>query len=253
MPLLEGSRDAGTMDHFQHKALDLLTSSRARAALDLSREPEALKERYGPTLYGTSLLAARRLVEAGVTLVTVTTESRGAGHWDSHSNNFGMLKSFHLPNLDQIATALFEDLDDRGLLDSTLVAIMGEMGRTPRINKNAGRDHWPQCGFAFFFGGGVQEGLVLGSTDKLAAYPLDHPGHAGRHRRHDLPPAGCRSRADASRPHRPPDRHRSRGRADRGDLGVMLGERDNPNYGGFESHSPSASPPIHCTLLTECP
>jgi len=175
MPLLEGSRDAGTMDHFQHKALDLLTSSRARAALDLALEPDALKERYGPTLYGTSLLAARRLVEAGVTLVTVTTESRGAGHWDSHSNNFGMLKSFHLPNLDQIGTALFEDLDGRGLLDTTLVAIMGEMGRTPRINKNAGRDHWPQCGFAFLFGGGIQEGLVLGSTDKLAAYPLDHP------------------------------------------------------------------------------
>jgi hypothetical protein len=172
---LEGSRDAKTMGEFQHKALDLLTSSRAREALDLSREPEALKERYGPTLFGTSALAARRLVEAGVTFVTVTTESRGAGHWDSHSNNFGMLKSFNLPNLDQIAVALVEDLDGRGLLDETLVVIMGEMGRTPRINRNAGRDHWPQCGFALFFGGGVKQGFVLGGSDKIGAYPTDHP------------------------------------------------------------------------------
>jgi hypothetical protein len=173
------SRDAATMTEHQRKALDLLTSSRARAALDLAREPESTRERYGPTLYGTSLLAVRRLVEAGVTLVTVTTESRGAGHWDSHSNNFGMLKTFHLPNLDQIATALVDDLDQRGLLDSTLVAIMGEMGRTPRVNKAAGRDHWPQCGFALFFGGGVKEGCVLGSSDRIGAYPADHPVSPG--------------------------------------------------------------------------
>jgi uncharacterized protein (DUF1501 family) len=175
----EASHDTATMTEHQRKALDLLTSSRARAALDLSREPESTRARYGPTLYGTSLLAARRLIEAGVTLVTVTTESRGAGHWDSHSNNFGMLKTFHLPNLDQIAAALVDDLDQRGLLDSTLVAIMGEMGRTPRINKSAGRDHWPQCGFALFFGGGVRQGFVLGSSDRLGAYPVDHPVSPG--------------------------------------------------------------------------
>jgi hypothetical protein len=132
---LEDSGAAETMAHFQRKALTLLSSGRARSALDLSREPEAIKERYGPTLFGTSLLAARRLVEAGVTFVTVTTESRGAGHWDSHNNNFGMLRSFNLPNLDQISTALLEDLDGRGLLDSTLVVIMGEMGRMPRVNR----------------------------------------------------------------------------------------------------------------------
>jgi hypothetical protein len=172
---LEGSRDAENMGQFQRKALTLLTSSRARAALDLSSEPEAVRERYGPTLFGTSLLAARRLAEAGVTFVTVTTESRGAGHWDSHSNNFGMLKSFNLPNLDQIGAALLDDLDRRGLLDSTLVVIMGEMGRAPKVNRTAGRDHWPQCGFALLVGGGVKEGFVLGGSDKMAAYPVDAP------------------------------------------------------------------------------
>jgi hypothetical protein len=172
---LEGSREAENMGEFQRKALTLLTSSRARAALDLSSEPGAIKERYGPTLFGTSLLAARRLAEAGVTFVTVTTESRGAGHWDAHSNNFGMLRSFNLPNLDQIGAALLDDLDRRGLLDSTLVVIMGEMGRSPRINRTAGRDHWPQCGFALLIGAGVKEGFVLGASDKMAAYPVEDP------------------------------------------------------------------------------
>jgi hypothetical protein len=175
MGRLEDGLDASNMSRHQRKALTLLTSSHARAALDLASEPESIKERYGPTLFGTSLLAARRLAEAGVTFVTVTTESRGAGHWDSHSNNFGMLRSFNLPNLDQISSALLEDLDGRGLLDSTLVAIMGEMGRSPRVNRLAGRDHWPQCGFALLFGGGVKEGFVLGASDRMAAYPTDHP------------------------------------------------------------------------------
>jgi hypothetical protein len=172
---LEGSREAETLDQYQRKALALLTSSRARAALDVESEPAGVKERYGPTLYGTSLLAARRLVEAGVTFVTVTTESRGGGHWDSHSNNFGMLKSFNLPNLDQIASALLEDLDGRGLLETTLVVIMGEMGRSPRVNRQAGRDHWPQCGFALLFSAALKQGFVLGSSDRIAAYPMDHP------------------------------------------------------------------------------
>ena len=175
MGRLEESLDARNMSRLQRKALTLLTSNRARAALDLSSEPDAIKERYGATLFGTSLLAARRLAEAGVTFLTVTTESRGAGHWDSHSNNFGMLKSFNLPNLDLIGSALLEDLDRRGLLDSTLVVIMGEMGRAPRINRTAGRDHWPQCGFALMVGGGIKEGFVLGASDRMGAYPVDHP------------------------------------------------------------------------------
>jgi uncharacterized protein (DUF1501 family) len=86
-----------------------------------------------------------------------------------------MLKSFNLPNLDQTATALFEDLDRRGLFDSTLLVIMGEMGRAPRINRTAGRDHWPTCGFALLAGAGVKEGFVLGGSDRIGAYPADHP------------------------------------------------------------------------------
>jgi hypothetical protein len=175
----EGSRDFAEMDHFQHKALDLLTSSRARAAFDLSREPQDVRRAYGKSLFGTSLLVARRLVESGVTFVGVTTESRGAGHWDSHEKNFSMLRSFNLPNLDEIAAALVEDLNQRGLLETTLVVIMGEMGRAPRINAQAGRDHWPQCGFALLFGGGVKEGFVLGTSDKLGAYATDRPVSPG--------------------------------------------------------------------------
>jgi uncharacterized protein (DUF1501 family) len=162
---------------FQRQAFALLTSDRTRAAFDLAREPAKVRERYGRSLYGSCLLAARRLVEAGSTFVAVhwecAAESHG-GHWDMHANNFGMLR-VHLPVLDQIYTALVQDLEDRGLLDSTLVIVMGEMGRTPRINKNAGRDHWPQCGFSLLTGGGVRAGMVHGSTDRIAAYPKDHP------------------------------------------------------------------------------
>ncbi|MFO0953306.1 MAG: DUF1501 domain-containing protein [Isosphaeraceae bacterium] len=171
----ERSREYDTMDHFQRKAIELLTSSRARAAFDVSREPEAVRRAYGDSLFGTSLLVGRRLVEAGVTFVGVTTESRGGGHWDSHAKNFSMLKTFNLPNLDEIVSALVADLNRTGLLDTTLVAVMGEMGRAPKVNGQAGRDHWPQCGFALFFGGGVKEGFVLGASDKLAAYPTERP------------------------------------------------------------------------------
>ena len=92
-----------------------------------------------------------------------------------HSNNFGMLKDMNLPLLDQIVPALLKDLDDRGLFDSTLVVVMGEMGRTPKINSSAGRDHWPQCGFSLLFGGGTQSGLVYGKTDKIGQWPIEDP------------------------------------------------------------------------------
>jgi len=175
----ERSRDFANMNHFQRKAIDLLTSSRARAAFDLSTETEDTRRLYGTSLYGNSLLVARKLIEAGVTFVGVTTESRGAGHWDSHEKNFSMLKSFNLPNLDEIASALIDDMDSRGLLDSNLVVIMGEMGRAPRVNGKAGRDHWPQCGFSLLFGGGVKPGFVFGASDKTASYPTDHPVSPG--------------------------------------------------------------------------
>ena len=166
-----------TMDHAKHRAFEILSSGRTRAAFDLDREPRPVQDRYGRNLVGSSLLIARRLVEAEVPFVSVHQEIFDHyGHaYDMHQNNFGMLKDFNLPLLDQVVPALLEDLDDRGLLDSTLVVVMGEMGRTPKINARAGRDHWPQCGFSLLFGGGVRQGMVHGTTDKIAAWPTSHP------------------------------------------------------------------------------
>jgi hypothetical protein len=168
-------------NHFQRRALDLLTSSETRQAFDLSREPDSLRDRYGRNLSGSSLLVARRLVEAGVPFISVHAEIFGKyGHsYDMHENNFGMLKDYNLPILDQGYPALIDDLETRGLLDSTLVIVMGEMGRTPKINAKAGRDHWPQCGFSLLTGGGVKPGIVWGETDRQAMYPTKNPVSPG--------------------------------------------------------------------------
>ena len=165
------------MDKFQARAYELLTTSKTRDAFDLSREPDAVRDHYGRFLTGACMLTARRLVEAGVPFVSVHQEIfRHYGHsYDMHANNFGMLRDSNLPMLDQVVPALLEDLDQRGLLDSTLVVVMGEMGRSPRVNGAAGRDHWPQCGFSLLFGGGVRQGTVHGATDKQAAYPSRDP------------------------------------------------------------------------------
>ena len=165
------------MDKTKQMAYSLLTSGRTRDAFDLSRESNATRERYGRSLTGSSLLIARRLVEAGVPFISVHQEIFDHyGHaYDMHSNNFGMLKDMNLPLLDQVVPALLKDLDDRGLFDSTLVVVMGEMGRTPKINSSAGRDHWPQCGFSLLFGGGTQSGLVYGKTDKIGQWPVSNP------------------------------------------------------------------------------
>ena len=167
------------LDRFQRRACDMLTSGKTRDAFDLSREPDQVRDRYGRNLYGASLLVARRLVEAGVPFVSVHQEIfRHYGHaYDMHENNFSMLKNHNLPILDQVYPALIQDLEERGLLDSTLVIVMGEMGRSPRINGKAGRDHWPQCGFSLLTGGGVKPGMVHGATDKDAAYPVSDPVH----------------------------------------------------------------------------
>jgi hypothetical protein len=175
---LEASRATESMGHFQQQVFSLLTSSKTRGAFDISQESDSVRDRYGRNLWGSSMLIARRLVEAGSTFITVNWEAKNSSHWDLHGNNFGMLKS-HLPQLDQLTKSLVVDLEERGLLDSTLVVIMGEMGRTPRINKNSGRDHWPQCGFSLLFGGGTKCGTVVGKTDSQAAYPTDRPVSAG--------------------------------------------------------------------------
>lgn len=176
--VLDGTPPARRWDKYKQAALSLLSSSQTRAAFDLSREPDSVRERYGNHLWGTSMLMARRLIEVGAKFVTVHWEATHANHWDLHQNNFGMLR-LHLPQLDQLTSAIVLDLEERGLLDETLVVVMGEMGRTPKVNKAAGRDHWPQCGFALLFGGGTRRGCVVGATDRQAAYPTDRPVSAG--------------------------------------------------------------------------
>jgi hypothetical protein len=177
----ESSEAIDRLDKFQQRAYSLISSSKTRDAFDLAREPDRVRDRYGRTLSGSSLLVARRLVEAGVPFVSVHAEIFGdTGHsYDMHANNFGMLKDHNLPILDRAYPALVQDLEERGLLDSTLVVVMGEMGRSPKVNRSAGRDHWPQCGFSLLTGGGVKAGTVYGASDKIAAYPKDNPVSPG--------------------------------------------------------------------------
>ena len=172
------SRAADSMSSFQQQVFRILTGSKTRLAFDLTQEPDKVRDRYGRHLWGSSVLIARRLVEAGTTFTTIHWESKGNQHWDLHENNFGMLKS-HLPQFDQMIPSLVLDLEERGLLDTTLVVVMGEMGRSPKVNAKSGRDHWPQCGFSLLFGGGTKGGFVLGRTDAQAAYPVDRPVSAG--------------------------------------------------------------------------
>jgi hypothetical protein len=182
--LLDFSAKARGIDASYEKALSMLTSPKVRAAFDLSREPEAVRERYGRTTYGQSCLLARRLVEAGARFVNVyfaaTIGGQGStGGWDTHGFNnkpmYPVLKSYLIPTTDQTVPALLDDLDARGLLEDTLVLWMGEFGRSPRINAMAGRDHWPQCYTALLAGGGVRRGFVYGASDKTGAYPASDP------------------------------------------------------------------------------
>jgi hypothetical protein len=165
------------MNVYQERAFNLLRSEEVRRAFDLSRESQALRERYGRHKLGQSLLLARRLVEAGVRFVNVNDKVTNGqlANWDSHENNFGRLKNDLLPPADQAFSALIEDLDARGLLDSTLVVALAEFGRTPRINKNSGRDHWPDCFSVVLAGGGITGGAIYGASDRIAAFPAVDP------------------------------------------------------------------------------
>jgi hypothetical protein len=162
------------MDAYQQRAVDLLTSPTTRQALSIGEEPAAVRERYGRNQYGQSVLLARRLIEAGVRFVTVYY-SAGIGGWDTHKDNFKTLKESRLPQTDLALSALIEDLSARGLLDETLILWTGDFGRTPKVNKDAGRDHWPPCQTVLMAGGGVRGGVLVGSSDKTGAYPLSDP------------------------------------------------------------------------------
>ena len=158
----------------QERALDLTTSPEARRAFDLSGEKNETRDRYGRHPFGQGLLLSRRLVEAGVGLVTVNW-MRDDAFWDTHANNFKQLKDSLLPPFDRGFSALLEDLSARGLLDETLVVCLGEFGRTPRINAQAGRDHWAACNSVVLAGGGIRGGQVYGASDATAAYPATPP------------------------------------------------------------------------------
>ncbi len=187
-----------SIEGMYEKAYRLLDSEAIRRAMDITQEPRRVRDRYGfgpqpvavgegggggngaemgvaQSMRGQNLLLARRLVEAGVPFVNVYDFKQQGQNWDAHFKGANQHKSFLLPPADQSLSALIEDLDSRGLLDSTLIVAMGEFGRTPKINKDAGRDHWPHCYTVLLAGGGVQGGAVYGSSDRLGAYPATDP------------------------------------------------------------------------------
>ncbi len=157
----------------QRQALAVLTSGRVAQAFEIDREPAATRDRYGRHAFGQSILLARRLIEAGVPVVQANMGR--VQNWDTHGDNFKRMKNELLPPLDQGVSALLDDLSDRGLLEDTLVMMLGEFGREPKVNKNAGREHWAPCFCGLFAGGGVRPGQVIGTSDKNAGYPSTTP------------------------------------------------------------------------------
>ena len=166
----KANKMAGAVGTFREKAFDLMTSSAAKAAFDIHAETDKLRDEYGRNTLGQSCLMARRLVEGGVRCVTIDHSN-----YDTHDGNFATLKNALLPKFDAGISTLFRDLADRGLLDSTLVVVTGEFGRTPRINKNAGRDHWGPSFTVLMGGGGLKGGVVVGKSDARAERPASDP------------------------------------------------------------------------------
>jgi hypothetical protein len=171
---MEADPSLDDLSRVQQRALSLLTSSKLKAAFDLSTVPSQVRDRYDRTLFGSSALIGRRLVEAGVRFVNVTWDFPADNSWDTHADNFGWLRGA-LPSLDATYSALMEDLESRGLLDETLVVMMSDMGRTPQVNANAGRDHWTFCYTVLFAGAGIRGGTVHGASDAHAAYVKEKP------------------------------------------------------------------------------
>jgi hypothetical protein len=183
--------ERGAMRHFQERAVDLVTGPEARKAFDLEQESAAVRDRYGRWPLGQNLLLARRLIEAGVRLVSVTAwtglppgeKFRNVQTWDMHGNGAGLGSIFGtghfglgwaLPRLDEAVAALLDDLHQRGLLETTLVVVVGEFGRSPKVS-GAGRDHWPACYSALLAGAGIRGGQVYGASDRVGGYVRDNP------------------------------------------------------------------------------
>jgi hypothetical protein len=173
--LIDQSAHAESLDAYYQKAFGLLGSSATRLAFDLASESTATRDRYGRSEFGQRCLLARRLAEAGVPMVNVSYCHTPRGSWDTHSGNFKKMKATLGPELDTALSALVNDLDERGRLDDTLVVVNAEFGRTPKINKNAGRDHWPWVYSLVLAGAGVKAGTVYGASDNSAAYPAETP------------------------------------------------------------------------------
>ena len=190
LPELERAVEASALNEYYGKAFELLIGGRARQAFDLSQEKKELRDKYGRHTFGQGALLARRLIEAGTRFVQLNWPAVANGNptidaWDTHASNFDPLKNLHCPKLDSALSSLITDLDDRGMLDETLVLAIGEFGRSPRMgvstsgNGNApdGRDHWPYCYTGFMAGGGIKRGYVYGKSDATASTPAENPVH----------------------------------------------------------------------------
>jgi len=173
------ARDLASFDKYHRQAYEMLGADVAVAAFDLGREPLALRERYGDHLWGQQTILARRLAESGVpfTLVNLTLNQAHGQDWDTHVNNFSLMRDVLLPPMDRAVSTLIDDLEERGLLETTLVAMFGEFGRTPQINAQAGRDHWANVCSVMLTGGGLKRGIVVGSSTRSGDLPLDRPIH----------------------------------------------------------------------------
>lgn len=174
--VLERGSAAIEMSRMQERALDILSSEQTQRAFRLSDEGASVRDSYGRNIYGQSTLLARRLIEAGTRVVTISWAPDANATWDTHGGNFDKLKNTLLPQLDSACASLVDDLSQRGMLDRTLVAVLGDFGRTPKINGNqGGRDHWNFCYSLMLVGGGFQRGLIFGSSDSTGAFPASHP------------------------------------------------------------------------------
>lgn len=190
MKELDKAVSSYALTEYYEKAYDIVLSGKARDAFDLSKETDAVRDRYGRHTFGQSALLARRLVEAGTRFVQVNWPSVANGNaevdsWDTHASNFGPLKNLHCPKLDSALSALLEDMDQRGMLADTMVIAVGEFGRSPRMgvstsgntNSPDGRDHWPYCYTAAIAGAGIRRGAIYGKSDATASSPAENPVH----------------------------------------------------------------------------